>query len=63
MKTIHKIEDAKSLIDSGYLKTNTLESLAFEIGFSSYSPFFKAFKKYTGDSPNEYVQNLVALNE
>lgn len=61
-KTIHKIEDAKSLIDFGYLKTNTLESLAFEIGFSSYSPFFKAFKKYTGDSPNEYVQNLVVFN-
>jgi AraC-like DNA-binding protein len=54
-KTIHKIEDAKRLIDAGYLKTNTLESLAFHIGFSSYSPFFIAFKKLTGFSPNEFV--------
>jgi AraC-like DNA-binding protein len=61
-KTIHKIEDAKDLIDHGYLKTNTLESLAFEIGFSSYSPFYSAFKKYMGLSPNEYVQNQFALN-
>lgn len=61
-KTIHKIKDAKDLIDNGYLKTNILESLAFEIGFSSYSPFYTAFKKHTGISPNEYVQNQFAFN-
>lgn len=54
-KTIHKIEDAKQLIHASYLKTNTLESLAFYVGFSSYSPFFIAFKKCTGFSPNEFV--------
>ncbi len=53
-KTIMKIEDSKHLIDSGFLKTSTLESLAFKTGFSSYSPFFTAFKKITGSSPNEY---------
>lgn len=54
-KTTHKIDDAKQLIDAGYLKTNTLESLAFFVGFSSYSPFYISFKKITGISPNEYV--------
>jgi AraC-like DNA-binding protein len=54
-KTIHKIEDAKQLMHASYLKTNTLESLAFYVGFSSYSPFFIAFKKCTGFSPNEFV--------
>jgi AraC-like DNA-binding protein len=50
-----KIEDAKNLIESGFLATNTLESLAIEVGFSSYNPFFMAFKKQEGKSPNEYA--------
>lgn len=53
-KTIIKIEDAKQLIESGFLTINTLESLAIEVGFSSYNPFFTAFKKLVGMSPNDY---------
>jgi AraC-like DNA-binding protein len=56
-KTIHKIDHAKELIDTGFLSTNTLESLAAEIGFSSYNPFFMAFKKYTNQSPNDYYRS------
>jgi AraC-like DNA-binding protein len=55
-KTIHKIDHAKELIDAGFLSSNTMESLASEIGFSSYNPFFMAFKKYTNQSPNEYYR-------
>lgn len=54
-KTFNKIEDAKELIENGFLTINTLESLAAEVGFSSYNPFFTAFKKLTGVSPNEYA--------
>ena len=57
-KTIIKIEDAKRLIESGFLTVNTLESLAIEVGFSSYNPFFTAFKKLAGKSPNEYAMSL-----
>lgn len=57
-KTIIKIEDAKKLIESGFLKVNTLESLAMEVGFSSYNPFFTAFKKLMGKSPNEHSMGL-----
>ena len=53
-KTQIRIEDAKQLIESGFLTINTLESLAIEVGFSSYNPFFTAFKKLVGKSPNEY---------
>lgn len=56
-KTIHKIDHAKELIDAGFLSTNTLESLAAEIGFSSYNPFFTAFKKYTNQAPNDYYRS------
>jgi AraC-like DNA-binding protein len=61
-KTLIKIEDAKQLIESGFLSTNTLESLAAEVGFSSYNPFFTAFKKLTSMSPNEYAISLNKSN-
>lgn len=53
-----RIKDALNLIDEGYLKVNTLESLAQKTGFSSYNPFFSAFKKITGLSPQEYIKTL-----
>jgi AraC-like DNA-binding protein len=58
-KTIMKIEDAKQLIQNGFLAQNTLESLATEVGFSSYNPFFSAFKKIENMSPNEYANSCV----
>jgi len=57
-KTVIKIEDAKQLIEAGFLTINTLESLATEVGFSSYNPFFSAFKKLVGKSPNEYSMSI-----
>lgn len=59
-RTFMRIEDAKNQIKQGFLRTNTLESLAIEVGFSSYNPFFTAFKKSTGLSPNEYSNNLIS---
>ena len=54
-KTIKRIEDAKHLIDLGFLKHNTLESLATEVGYASYNPFFTSFKKIVGMSPNDFA--------
>lgn len=51
-----RIQDAITLIKSGYLKTNTLESLAYRTGFASYNPFFSAFKKVTSYSPQDYLK-------
>ncbi len=44
-----------SLLENDYLSKNTLESLAKDVGFASYSPFYKAFKKINGTGPNEYL--------
>lgn len=54
-KKMLQIKDAEELIESGYLIENTYESLSSKVGFSSYNPFFIAFKKYTGQSPNNYI--------
>lgn len=57
-KKIVRIQNAIGLIEKGFLKMNTLEALAIEIGFSSYSAFFKSFKSVTGVSPKEYYHTV-----
>ncbi|OYX85319.1 MAG: hypothetical protein B7Y83_05180 [Flavobacteriales bacterium 32-34-25] len=52
-KTV-RIYDAISLIEAGYLKSNTLMSLSKKTGFSSYSSFLLNFKEITGVIPQEY---------
>jgi AraC-like DNA-binding protein len=49
-----RIKDAVILLKDGFLITETLESLAYKTGFSSYNPFFIAFKKITKFSPQGY---------
>ena len=53
-KKMIRIQQAISLIEEGFLKTNTLDALAVHTGFSSYSPFFKSFKSITGVAPQDY---------
>ena len=53
-KKISRIEDALHLIQADYLKSNTFDSLAKEVGFSSYNPFFTSFKDIVGKPPQEY---------
>ena len=51
-----RINDAIELINDGFLNNETFESLAFTTGFSSYNPFFIAFKKITSFSPQDYLK-------
>jgi AraC-like DNA-binding protein len=62
-KKISRIQNSLRLINNDYLNTNTLESLAKEVGFKSYNPFFTCFKDIVGKSPHEYITTLkVDLN-
>lgn len=54
LKKIIRIQKTVLLMDNGFLKKNTMESLASEVGFTSYSSFFKSFLSITGVSPQEY---------
>lgn len=58
-KKIIRIQDGLNLIKSGYLTTNTYDSLAKEIGFKSYNTFFVSFKDVSGVSPQDFLhQNI-----
>lgn len=56
-KKIVRIFDAVQLICTGFLKTNTLDSLARYVGFSSYNPFLINFKDCVGVPPFEFNKN------
>ena len=45
-------------IKNGEHDRKTLLSLAFECGFNSKSTFNRAFKKYTGKTPMQFIKNL-----
>jgi AraC-like DNA-binding protein len=57
-RKIVRIQDALALIEEGYLKTNSLDSLSKEIGFYTYNSFYTAFKEVTGNTPQKYVSAL-----
>jgi AraC-like DNA-binding protein len=57
-RKVARIQDAVDLIQMGYLKTNSLDSLSKEVGFYTYNSFYTAFKEVTGNAPQKYVTAL-----
>lgn len=53
----YRIKDAIKLLTSSEGEKNTIESVAFSVGFSSKSSFNPAFKRYTGLTPSMYLKH------
>jgi len=51
-----RIEAVKQMLNKGEHKNQTLLGIAFECGFNSKATFNRAFKKATGQSPKEWLQ-------
>jgi AraC-like DNA-binding protein len=58
-----RINDCINLVQSNYLKQNTFESLAKEVGFATYNTFFISFKEVTGKAPNQYISDLLTTKK
>ena len=52
-----RIETFLQKMDQGKHKTLTFYSMARESGFKSRATFYRAFKKYTGQTPSSYIAN------
>jgi len=50
-----RIEAVKTLLENGEHKKQTLLGIAFDCGFNSKATFNRAFKKFTGHSPKEWL--------
>ncbi|MCU0356676.1 MAG: AraC family transcriptional regulator [Cyclobacteriaceae bacterium] len=53
-----RIEESKRLLHLEEFKSQTIASIAFDVGFNSISSFNTAFKKQTGVTPMAYRQQL-----
>ena len=53
-----RIDEFKRLVSRPESRKYTLLSLSFDCGFNSKSSFNKNFKKVTGQSPSEYLNQL-----
>ncbi|EAQ42861.2 AraC family transcriptional regulator [Polaribacter sp. MED152] len=53
-----RIEAVKEKLEKGEHKKSTLLCIAFDCGFNSKATFNRAFKKSTGLSPKDYLQNM-----
>jgi len=57
-KKIVRVQDAIKLLESGYLKDSTVESLSAKVGFVTYNTYIVAFKNITGVTTQEFVKRL-----
>ncbi len=57
-KNRQRIEFVKSKLKDGAAEALTLESIGEMAGFNSRGAFIKVFKKYTGETPSEYLKKL-----
>jgi AraC-like DNA-binding protein/uncharacterized membrane protein YsdA (DUF1294 family) len=52
-----RIEESKKLLESGQYEKLTIDAIARMAGFNSRSAFYNAFRKHTGLTPREYLNN------
>jgi len=54
----YRVKKARILLSSPKYKNYTIETIAQESGFKSITVFNKAFKKFTGLTPSNFIKNL-----
>jgi AraC-like DNA-binding protein len=52
----YRIEEAKKIMHNLARQSDTIEGIAYDVGYNSKSTFNKAFKKITGITPSEFKQ-------
>ena len=50
----YRVEAVKEMISNSEYENYNLLTIGLESGFTSKTTFYKAFKKFTGQTPNEY---------
>jgi len=58
----HRVEAIKEKLRAGEHEQLTLTSIAYDCGFNSKATFNRAFKKFTGISPREFLNQLGSQN-
>lgn len=51
---VYRIEEAKKIMTDPKGKDMKIQSIAYDVGFTTMTAFYKAFKKHTGMTPGRY---------
>ncbi|TAD92461.1 MAG: AraC family transcriptional regulator [Bacteroidetes bacterium] len=54
----HRIDAVKQMLKQGEHKQQTLVGIAYDCGFNSKATFNRAFKKHTGQTPQDWIKTL-----
>jgi len=54
----YRLEEAKDLINKGFHQNYTISHLAEKAGFNSKTTFNRIFKKYTDQTPSDYINSI-----
>ena len=52
-----RVDEAQSFLKNPDYKNHTVLSIALEVGFSNSASFYRAFKKFTGTTPSNFIKN------
>jgi len=54
----YRVEKAKELLLNMKKNKSTIETIAYDCGFSNRTSFYTSFRKFTGQSPSEYLKEI-----
>ncbi len=54
----YRVERAKELLHDMKKNNSTIETIAYDCGFSNRTSFYSAFRKFTNQSPSGYLENI-----
>ncbi len=53
----YRIEEAKKMLKSEKMNFLSIDGVGYEVGFNSKSAFYRAFKKFTHQTPKEFFKS------
>lgn len=56
----YRIKEVKNLLLQNKEKNMTIDHIAYDVGFNNKSSFYMAFKKFTNNTPTNYIEYMEA---
>ena len=56
----YRVKEAKNLLINRPTNGLTMTQIAYDVGFNNRASFYKAFKKFTEDTPSNYIKRMEA---
>ncbi len=56
----YRIKEAKNLLLQNKECNRTIDHIAYDVGLNNRAYFYKAFRKYTNNTPTNYIKHMEA---